>query len=151
MVRGLRPVRPSETPAVSPASGDLPRTVVPSGEDPPPGPSRPSVSPSVPPGCPTWSWRSSPASSTWRSSSPWANPPSLPPPPPPPPDFSGRGWERPYPEATGAFRDLDGRVWQVRRVRVRGRVIFLRRDLDGRDPGATFALEDGVYFHGGLA
>jgi hypothetical protein len=60
-------------------------------------------------------------------------------------NYGGRGWEKPYPNATGTFLDRDGKTWEVYKIVGRNEeVIYMRWDIDGEDPGASFSDQDGT-------
>jgi hypothetical protein len=62
-------------------------------------------------------------------------------------DYNGRGWEKPYPGATGTFTDAEGHKWEVLKIVRTHHIIYCRWDIDGEDPGASFVqdLDEGTY------
>lgn len=61
-------------------------------------------------------------------------------------NYYGKGFNKPYPGASGTFLDGDGNVWQVRLIKhPKHGNLYMRWCIDGQDPGASFTDKDGIY------
>lgn len=59
--------------------------------------------------------------------------------------MSQPGYNKYYDGANGHFLDTEGRTWEVYKISRNGENLYLRWDIDGEDPGASFVDADGVY------